>query len=235
MAPIADFLAGAIPWSLQPHLQGYVIGKTPLSTPKQVFPTLAGYLAVVFGLRKYMKNRSPLKLQGLFQLHNIFLSAGSLLLLSCMAEEIAPLYWKHGLFWVMCDEGMWNKVNLSHSTRRIRVLNVFPCSEAGALLPYQLLLQVPRAHRHCLFGAEEEASGCVFAREWTRPSSSNGALKRSCMCSTTPLRPCYVTPSLTGRRVWYVAPHDPFIITPRPHVILHSNGSLSRLICLSTS
>ncbi|EPT04343.1 elongase of fatty acids ELO [Fomitopsis schrenkii] len=109
MAPIADFLAGAIPWSLQPHLQGYVIGKTPLSTPKQVFPTLAGYLAVVFGLRKYMKNRSPLKLQGLFQLHNIFLSAGSLLLLSCMAEEIAPLYWKHGLFWVMCDEGMWNK------------------------------------------------------------------------------------------------------------------------------
>lgn len=111
MAPIADFLASVIPWSLPPHLQGYVVGKTPLSTPQQVFPTLAGYLVVVFGLRAYMKNRPPLKLQGLFQLHNIILSAGSLLLLSCMAEEIAPLYWKHGLFWAMCNEGMWNKVS----------------------------------------------------------------------------------------------------------------------------
>ncbi|KAI0732405.1 GNS1/SUR4 membrane protein [Fomitopsis betulina] len=109
MAPIADFLASVIPWSLPPHLQGYVIGETPLSTPQQVFPTLAGYLVVVFTLRTYMKNRPPLKLQGPFQLHNMFLSAGSLLLLSCIVEEVAPLYWKHGLFWVMCDDDMWNK------------------------------------------------------------------------------------------------------------------------------
>ncbi|KZT65142.1 GNS1/SUR4 membrane protein [Daedalea quercina L-15889] len=107
MAPLADFLASVIPWSLPPHFQGYVKGRTPLSTPQQVFPTLAGYLAVVFALRAYMKNRPPMRLQGLFQVHNIILSAGSLLLLACMAEEIAPLYWKHGLFWVMCDDNMW--------------------------------------------------------------------------------------------------------------------------------
>ncbi|KAH9937706.1 GNS1/SUR4 membrane protein [Fomitopsis serialis] len=107
MAPVADFLASVIPWSLPPHLQGYVPGKTPLSTPQEVFPTLGCYLAVVFSLRAYMKNRPPMKLQALFQAHNIFLSAGSLLLLSCMAEAVAPLYWKHGLFWAMCNDDMW--------------------------------------------------------------------------------------------------------------------------------
>ncbi|TFY51159.1 hypothetical protein EVJ58_g10711 [Rhodofomes roseus] len=38
MAPIADFLASVIPWSLPPHLQSYVPGKTPLSTPPAGLP-----------------------------------------------------------------------------------------------------------------------------------------------------------------------------------------------------
>jgi len=54
-----------------------------------------------------MKNRPPMKLQGLFQLHNILLSAGSALLLALMVEEIAPLLFKNGVFWAMCDDDMW--------------------------------------------------------------------------------------------------------------------------------
>ena len=85
-----------------------------------------------------------------------------------MAEEIAPLYWKHGLFWVMCDEGMWNQVKLS-ALYMLPTRPDYVClSATGTLLPYQLLLQIPRAHRHRLFGAEEEAAGYVSAREWTR-------------------------------------------------------------------
>lgn len=108
MAPLADFLASIIPWQLPPHLQSYVPGRTPLSTPQEVYPFLLAYLVVVFGLRAYMKNRPPLKLQGLFQLHNIFLSAGSTLLLTVMLEEIAPLAVKHGVFGSMCSDDMWS-------------------------------------------------------------------------------------------------------------------------------
>ncbi|PCH33644.1 fatty acid elongase [Wolfiporia cocos MD-104 SS10] len=107
MAPVADFIASVVPWSIPRHLRYYVPGETPLSTPQEVFPALAVYLVIVFGLQAYMKNRPPLKLQGLFQLHNVILSAGSALLLTVMAEEIAPLFLNHSVFWSMCDEGMW--------------------------------------------------------------------------------------------------------------------------------
>ncbi|KAI0932192.1 hypothetical protein AcW1_000621 [Taiwanofungus camphoratus] len=107
MAPLADFLTHALPLTLPTYLTKYVPGKTPLSTPQEVFPSLVAYLVTVFGLREYMKNRPPMRLQGLFQLHNIILSAGSALLLSLMIEEIFPMFVKNGLFWAMCDTKMW--------------------------------------------------------------------------------------------------------------------------------
>ncbi|CCL98961.1 uncharacterized protein FIBRA_00969 [Fibroporia radiculosa] len=107
MAPLADLLVRTIPLSLPRYVQSYVPGKTLLSTQQEVWPTLAGYLVVVFILRTYMKNRPPLKLNALFQLHNVLLSSGSALLLALMAEEIAPLFFKHGLFWSMCSDDMW--------------------------------------------------------------------------------------------------------------------------------
>lgn len=110
MAPLADFLTHALPLTLPTYLTKYVPGKTPLSTPQEVFPSLVAYLVTVFGLREYMKNRPPMRLQGLFQLHNIILSAGSALLLSLMIEEIFPMFVKNGLFWAMCDTKMWTNV-----------------------------------------------------------------------------------------------------------------------------
>lgn len=117
MAPLADFLATAISYRLPLHLRSYVPGKTPLSTPREVYPSLATYLVIVFGLRAYMKNRPPLKLQWLFQLHNMILSGGSALLLSLMVEEIAPLFYKNGLFWTMCNTRMWTDVIVPSRSR----------------------------------------------------------------------------------------------------------------------
>ncbi|KAK7694661.1 hypothetical protein QCA50_001849 [Cerrena zonata] len=105
---IADLILKYVPLpSVPPQYTSYTPGKTPLSTPEEVFPALAAYLLVIFSVRAYMKDRPPMKLQFLFQVHNIFLSLGSLLLLSLIMEEVVPMVWKHGAFWGMCHEGMW--------------------------------------------------------------------------------------------------------------------------------
>ncbi|CAL1695813.1 unnamed protein product [Somion occarium] len=108
MAPLADFILKHVPLpSLPKHLTSYVPGKTPLSTPLEVLPALGLYLVVVFGIQAFMKNRPALKLQYLFQAHNLILSSGSAILLALIVEEVVPKVWKRGLFWGMCNQGMW--------------------------------------------------------------------------------------------------------------------------------
>ena len=89
------------------HLTHYVRGATPLSTQPVVIGILAGYLATIFGIREIMKTRQPQKLTFLFQVHNVILSSGSALLLALMLEEILPIYWRHGLFYALCNGGAW--------------------------------------------------------------------------------------------------------------------------------
>lgn len=113
MAPLADFLLKYIPIPHIPyHLTHYVRGATPLSTQPVVLSVLAGYLATIFGIREIMKTRQPQKLTFLFQVHNVILSSGSALLLALMLEEILPIYWRHGLFYAMCDVGAWTEVSV---------------------------------------------------------------------------------------------------------------------------
>lgn len=120
MAPLADFILNNVPLPNLPyHLTHYVPGETPLSTTPQVVTALVTYLAVVFGLREVMKSQAPLKLQFLFQLHNIILSSGSALLLALMLEETLPIVWKHGVFYGICDEAAWTKV-----CKRVTLLSV---------------------------------------------------------------------------------------------------------------
>ncbi|KAF5355628.1 hypothetical protein D9756_003766 [Leucocoprinus leucothites] len=107
MAPLADLLLAYIPFRLPHHLSSYVIGKTPLSTTPVVVSMLAGYLTVIFGIKALMTNRQPYKLTTLFQIHNIFLSSGSALLLALMLEEIVPHVWRHGIRHALCDEAAW--------------------------------------------------------------------------------------------------------------------------------
>ncbi|KAI0348065.1 GNS1/SUR4 membrane protein [Trametopsis cervina] len=108
MAPLADFILAHVPLPKLPtYLTSYVVGETPLSTPTQVWSTLAAYLVIIFSTQAFMKSRPAYKLQIPFQIHNVFLSSGSLLLLALIVEEVAPEVWKHGLFWGMCNAGMW--------------------------------------------------------------------------------------------------------------------------------
>ncbi|KAF9526483.1 fatty acid elongase [Crepidotus variabilis] len=107
MVSLADTLLALIPYRLPTHLQTYVKGVTPLSTDKAVYSALTSYLVIIFSIQALQKNGQPYKLTTLFQIHNVFLSAGSLLLLALMLEEILPIMWNHGLFYALCEEPAW--------------------------------------------------------------------------------------------------------------------------------
>ncbi|KAF9568388.1 fatty acid elongase, partial [Agrocybe pediades] len=107
MVSLSAVLLDIIPYRLPTHLYTYVQGKTPLSTDKQVVTTLISYLVIIFSIQAFMKNRQPLKLTTFFQIHNVFLSAGSLLLLLLMLEEIIPNVWNNGLHHALCAEQSW--------------------------------------------------------------------------------------------------------------------------------
>ncbi|THH34129.1 hypothetical protein EUX98_g93 [Antrodiella citrinella] len=105
---LADFILAYVPLPKVPHyLSSYVTGSTPLSTTQEVYPALATYLVVIFSIQWFMKDRTALKLQYPFQAHNVFLSAGSFLLLILILEAVIPEIFKHGLFHGMCNVKMW--------------------------------------------------------------------------------------------------------------------------------
>lgn len=116
MAPLADLIASYAPFTLPYHLTHYVKGETPLSTTPVVVSTLAGYLALIFSIQALMKDRQPMKLQYLFQAHNVFLSSGSLLVLFLMLEEIIPVGFKLGPFGMLCGEKAWTGVGVFFSS-----------------------------------------------------------------------------------------------------------------------
>jgi len=109
MFNLADVIEAHWPSQLQLPiwLTSYHREVTPLSTYHEVAIALITYLSVIFGLREVMKGREPLKLNFLFQIHNMILTLGSGLLLAVMVEEIAPIVWKHGIFYGVCGYGAW--------------------------------------------------------------------------------------------------------------------------------
>ncbi|KAH7911209.1 GNS1/SUR4 membrane protein [Hygrophoropsis aurantiaca] len=110
MTPLADFLLPFLPVSsIPPYLKSYIPGETPLSTWPVVSTALVSYLALIFGIREVMKDRPPQKLNTLFRIHNVFLSAGSLLLLLLMAEEVASVWWNAGVYDAMCADASWTE------------------------------------------------------------------------------------------------------------------------------
>jgi fatty acid elongase 3 len=148
MAPLADFILSYVPLpSIPYYLTSYVNGKTPLSTPQEVFPALVAYLVIIFGTRWFMQDKPAYKLQIPFQIHNVFLSAGSLLLMSLILEEVIPMVWKNGVFWGMCSTNMWTNVCCRRVIPRFMTCtNAYVPAAFGILLYHQLLLQVPRAY-----------------------------------------------------------------------------------------
>jgi fatty acid elongase 3 len=86
----------------------FVSGVTPMSTFGATATALIGYYVVVFGGREAMRGREPLKLNGIFMLHNLVLTAISGALLLLFLEQLIPTVVRHGVFYGICDiEGGW--------------------------------------------------------------------------------------------------------------------------------
>ncbi|GJJ09688.1 hypothetical protein Clacol_003912 [Clathrus columnatus] len=105
---LAKFIQERVPLPTVPsYLLRYEPGSTPLSTWPAVTATLMTYLTVVFGIQEVMRSRQRIQLTFLFQLHNIILSFGSLLLLLLMVEEILPIMYNYGFFHSICGISAW--------------------------------------------------------------------------------------------------------------------------------
>jgi fatty acid elongase 3 len=90
-------------------LRTFQEGRTPFSTPIQVFGTGALYLTIVLGGREVMQRFKvpPQQLKTLFLFHNIALSLSSGLLLALMLEEILPVWYHQGFHSAICAESSW--------------------------------------------------------------------------------------------------------------------------------
>lgn len=88
----------------------FVVGQTPMSTLYSASIFVVIYYAVIFGGRELMRNREPMKLKGLFLIHNYILTLVSAILLALYIEELVPIIYRHGLFHAICHrEGGWTQ------------------------------------------------------------------------------------------------------------------------------
>ncbi|KAL9100158.1 MAG: hypothetical protein Q9163_004432 [Psora crenata] len=88
----------------------FVPRTTPLSTLSACATTLVTYYVTILGGREVMKGREPFKLNGLFMLHNLYLTLISGVLLALFIEQLVPTLWEHGVFYAICDQhGGWTR------------------------------------------------------------------------------------------------------------------------------
>lgn len=86
----------------------FVPGETPMSTLGQCTLTLVSYYVIIFGGREIMKDRPPMQLNGLFKIHNFYLTAISGILLLLFAEQLIPELARNGIFHAICHhDGGW--------------------------------------------------------------------------------------------------------------------------------
>ncbi|KAI9807120.1 MAG: hypothetical protein M1825_005837 [Sarcosagium campestre] len=85
-------------------------GKTTLSTLTASLSLITAYYVVILLGREFMRNRPALKLNGLFMIHNFYLTSISAILLVLFAEQLIPTVWRHGIFFAICNrDGGWTK------------------------------------------------------------------------------------------------------------------------------
>jgi fatty acid elongase 3 len=86
----------------------YKQGETPMSTFAATATALITYYVVVFGGREVMRTRPAQKLNGLFMVHNFYLTAISGVLLALFLEQLIPTVLRHGVFYGICNHaGGW--------------------------------------------------------------------------------------------------------------------------------
>lgn len=87
----------------------YIEGETFLSTNKEVFIGIITYYVIITVGQLIFKKLSPLKLQFLFQCHNLFLTLASLTLLTLLFEQILPILVRHGVLYAVCSPNSWTQ------------------------------------------------------------------------------------------------------------------------------
>ncbi|ODV86377.1 hypothetical protein CANARDRAFT_27600 [[Candida] arabinofermentans NRRL YB-2248] len=89
----------------------FIPNETFLANLRDALSIIAVYYTVIFGGQFIMNklDAKPIKLNFLFQLHNIFLTTVSLILLLVMIEQLIPLVYYNGIFYAICGEGAYTK------------------------------------------------------------------------------------------------------------------------------
>jgi len=83
-------------------------GKTPMSTHFATAAMLISYYIIIFGGRELMRRREPFSLNGLFKIHNFYLTAISGVLLVLYLEQLIPTIVRGGILHAVCDySGGW--------------------------------------------------------------------------------------------------------------------------------
>ncbi|KAK4622626.1 Putative elongation of fatty acids protein 1 [Fulvia fulva] len=88
----------------------FVPGKTPMATMAETAIGLISYYIIIFGGRELMREQQPLKLNGLFKIHNFYLTAISGVLLVLFLEQLIPTLARNGVFYAVCHyNGGWTQ------------------------------------------------------------------------------------------------------------------------------
>ncbi|KAK6354703.1 hypothetical protein TWF696_003842 [Orbilia brochopaga] len=81
----------------------FVHGKTPISTLPSALALITVYYLVIFGGKTFMADKKALRLNALFQIHNVFLTFLSGSLLALAMEQLIPILLRNGLFYGICN------------------------------------------------------------------------------------------------------------------------------------
>ena len=85
-------------------------GSTPMSTGWEVTVMLVSYYVIILGGRELMRGREPFYLNGLFKIHNLYLTLISGALLLLFIEQLLPTLVRHGVFYTICNrKGGWTQ------------------------------------------------------------------------------------------------------------------------------
>lgn len=86
----------------------FVFDQYPLSSTESVIIGVFAYLGGIFLLQKLVSGSEARKLKAITIIHNALLSFFSAVLLIFIGERLFPRVLKHGLFWGICSEEVFD-------------------------------------------------------------------------------------------------------------------------------